>query len=87
MKFSLSLHIYSPKIESFRQIAFDQGISQKDCNAVAEVEGSLICNPSDVKDHLQKSNVGPRSLVFDLDHVYSGEPNKVVTFCKNIRQC
>lgn len=44
MKFSLGLHVYSPKIEMFQQIAMVKGVQNKDCDVVAEVNGILECD-------------------------------------------
>lgn len=54
MKFSLSLHVYSPKVEMFQQIALVRGI-QEECEAVADVNGELTCDPEQVASLLKAS--------------------------------
>ena len=46
MKFSLGLHVYSPKIEMFQQIAMVQGVPKHNCDAVAEVNSKMTCDPA-----------------------------------------
>lgn len=47
LKLALSLHIYSPKIEMYAQIAIDKNLP-KDCPVVLDVNNNLLCN--DLKD-------------------------------------
>jgi UDP-glucose:glycoprotein glucosyltransferase len=54
MRFSLGLHVYSPKIEMFQQIAMVQGVPKQKCEAVAEVNGKLTCDPSLIKTFLNE---------------------------------
>ena len=54
MKFSLALHVYSPKVEMFQQIALVRGVPE-DCEAVADVNGELTCNPEKVASLLESS--------------------------------
>lgn len=49
MKFSLGLHVYSPKLEMFQQIAMVQGVPEQKCETVAEINGKLTCDPSLIK--------------------------------------
>lgn len=42
LKLGLSLHIYSPKIEMFSQMAAEKGLPL--CSAVVDVGGNLICD-------------------------------------------
>ena len=54
MRFSLGLHVYSPKIEMFQQIAMVQGVPQQKCEAVIEVNGKLTCDSSLIKTLLNE---------------------------------
>ncbi len=54
MRFSLGLHVYSPKIEMFQQIAMVQGVPEQKCEAVAAVNGKLTCDPSLIKTLLNE---------------------------------
>ena len=47
MRFSLGLHVYSPKVEMFQQIALVRGVSNE-CEAAADVDGELTCDPEKV---------------------------------------
>lgn len=42
LKLGLSLHIYSPKLQMFKQIAIERGLP--DCPAVADIGGQLTCD-------------------------------------------
>ena len=53
MKFSLGLHVYSPKIEMFHQVAMVQGVGKLNCDAVAVVNGKLTCEPSEIDSFLK----------------------------------
>lgn len=53
MRFSLGLHVYSPKIEMFHQIAAVNGVPQLKCDAVAEVNGKLTCDPIEILNLLE----------------------------------
>lgn len=54
MKFSLGLHVYSPKIELFQQIAMVQEVPKKNCDAVAELNGILECDPGQIQKLLNE---------------------------------
>lgn len=56
MKFSLGLHVYSPKIEMFQQIAMVQEVPKQNCEAVVEINGKLECDPSQIKKLLIEKN-------------------------------
>ncbi|KAL7645301.1 UNVERIFIED_CONTAM: hypothetical protein RMT77_003687 [Armadillidium vulgare] len=71
LKFSLALRIYSPKIESFRQIALDRGIQNAECDIVVDINGDLICDPSRL-DSVVKTAGKSQISVFTVDHIYPG---------------
>ena len=50
MKFELSLHSYSPKVEMFQQVANDRGVQHMDCQAVIEYNGQLSCEVPQIQD-------------------------------------
>ena len=54
MKFSLGLHVYSPKVEMFLQIALVRGV-EGECEAAADVTGELTCDPEKVSSLLEGS--------------------------------
>lgn len=43
LKLGLSLHIYSPKVQMFWQIASERQLPHK-CDVVADIGGTLTCN-------------------------------------------
>ncbi|XP_046391867.1 UDP-glucose:glycoprotein glucosyltransferase 1 isoform X2 [Ischnura elegans] len=69
MKFALSLHIHSPRVEMFAQIAFDR-ILPSECVAVADVGGQLTCNVNEVGGLLSNVEKDNKIELFDLDHKY-----------------
>ncbi|GFT29178.1 UDP-glucose:glycoprotein glucosyltransferase 1 [Trichonephila clavipes] len=68
LKFSLALRAYSPTIEMFHQIAYDQTFPTN-CKAVADIGGTYACDPKTLKSQLSSSRGGSeRSLQTKLDH-------------------
>lgn len=53
LRFSLGLHIYSPKIAMFQQIAQGRPLPAG-CDTVADVAGRLTCRPQDVESLAQE---------------------------------
>lgn len=56
LKFGIALHIYSPKIEMFGQIA-SQIEEMTDCPAVVDIGNTFICDISDVKPTIEKVSI------------------------------
>lgn len=54
MRFSLGLHVYSPKIEMFQQIAMVQGVPKQNCDAVVDINGKLTCDPKQINTLLSE---------------------------------
>jgi len=54
LKFSLSMHIYSPRIEMYAQMAADQGIQ---CSTSVEIDGQFVCSIDKLKNVLQQITV------------------------------
>lgn len=81
LKFSLALRIYSPKIESFRQIALDRGIQNAECDIVVDINGQLICDSSKIDDAI-KSASNLQTSIFTVDHIYPGgtEVSEVILY-------
>lgn len=52
MKLALSLHVYSPKVQMFGQIALERKMPL--CTAVADVAGQLTCDVIQMKDIIEK---------------------------------
>jgi UDP-glucose:glycoprotein glucosyltransferase len=50
LKLALSMRIYSPRIEMYAQMARERGIDEVQCSgAVADVGGTLVCDPADLE--------------------------------------
>lgn len=64
MKLALSLHIYSPKIEMYAQIAIDRNIPT-DCAIVLDINNNLFCNLEDVDKYLK--NVSFNNLWYNIN--------------------
>lgn len=54
LKFSLSMHIYSPRIEMYAQMAADRGLQ---CSTSVEIDGELVCSVEELKKVLQRISV------------------------------
>lgn len=52
LKLGLSLHIYSPKVEMFGQIAAARDLPG--CPIVADVGGKLTCDMTEMKEYITK---------------------------------
>lgn len=50
LKFSLSMHTYSPRIEMYAQMAADRGIK---CSTTVEIDGELVCSIEKLKNILK----------------------------------
>lgn len=78
LKFSLSMRIYSPKIEMFRQIALGRGVTMdKNCGAVADVNGQLTCDVSEMKQFAEAGG-GTKPVTYEVDHHYPGGENSKI---------
>ncbi|GBM24555.1 UDP-glucose:glycoprotein glucosyltransferase 1 [Araneus ventricosus] len=75
LKFSLSLRAYSPTIEMFHQIAYDQHFPA-DCKAVADVGGAYACDTKTLKS-LLSSSFRNASNVYQVDHIYPSVSHSV----------
>lgn len=51
LKFSLSMHTYSPRIEMYAQMAADRGVQ---CSATVEIDGELVCSIDKLKNILKR---------------------------------
>lgn len=77
LKISLSLRIYSPKIEMYRQLAVDKGLPS-DCRAVASVNGEMLCSVDAMKKAIEAASSGSKAEVYKIDHHFpGGEGSKV----------
>ncbi|UYV70608.1 UGGT1 [Cordylochernes scorpioides] len=67
LKYSLSLRVYSPVIETFRQMG--QGHLPEDCDTVAEVGGTFVCDISQLQELLAKEP-SQAPAIYKMDHRY-----------------
>lgn len=63
LKFSLSMHIYSPRIEMYAQIAADQGIK---CSTTVEIDGQFVCSVETLKNVLNKITVSFKHFMYNI---------------------
>jgi len=61
LKFSLSMHTYSPRIEMYAQMAADRGIQ---CSTTVEIDGELVCSIEELKKILQRISVSINSTYY-----------------------
>lgn len=52
LKLSLSLHIYSPKVQMFQQIASEQNLPT--CQCVVDVGGQVSCDLNEIRSLIEK---------------------------------
>lgn len=76
LKLGLSLHIYSPKIQMFNQIASERNLPE--CPTVVDVNGHLICSLDELKNYFKKSplQVKDRVEIFNVDTHFPGSQNR-----------
>ena len=87
LQLSLSLRIYSPKLEMFRQIALERGVQAtetKDCSFVVDVNGELSCEVDRLLELVKAATDKPKPITYNIDHQFpGGEDNKVVNLSEN----
>jgi hypothetical protein len=57
LKLALSLHIYSPKLEMYSQMAVERGVCDISCPVVADVAGKLTCHVEEMKKLITQKQV------------------------------
>lgn len=57
LKLALSLHIYSPKVKMYSQMAIERGVSALSCPVVADVAGKLTCCVEEMKKFISEKEV------------------------------
>ncbi|KAK4879085.1 hypothetical protein RN001_007231 [Aquatica leii] len=78
LKLGLSLHIYSPKIEMFMQIAMEKDFPS--CRTIVEVGESFMCDVKEIEPFIKKASKKASSNidVYNVDTHYPGSENKSV---------
>lgn len=66
LKFSLSMHVYSPRIEMYAQMAADRGVQ---CSTSVEIDGELVCSVEALKKALKQIMVCCYFLFMYLIHM------------------
>ncbi|CAG9863529.1 unnamed protein product [Phyllotreta striolata] len=75
LKLGLSLHIYSPKIQMFEQIV--QELNLPNCPSIADIGGTVVCNPEDVRSLLDTPSKNPaRPDLYRIDNHFPGSANR-----------
>lgn len=78
LKFAVALHVYSPRIEMYNQMALERGVS---CKTSVDVMGTTVCQPDKLQavvDKVLAEENLKRLETFRLDHHYPGSENKTV---------
>ncbi|XP_054270383.1 UDP-glucose:glycoprotein glucosyltransferase-like isoform X1 [Macrosteles quadrilineatus] len=76
LKLSVSLHVYSPRVEMYHQMALERGVK---CPAAVDVAGTVVCEPHKIEEAVKEALARPdlsRLETFRLDHHYPGSENK-----------
>ncbi|KAL0281658.1 UNVERIFIED_CONTAM: hypothetical protein PYX00_002578 [Menopon gallinae] len=77
LKLALSLHIFSPKIEMYGQMASQRGLPQSRCPAAVDYDGKLYCHEEDFKSQFRKTEALPKRIeTYRIDHHYPASENK-----------
>ncbi|KAG5893498.1 hypothetical protein JTB14_010548 [Gonioctena quinquepunctata] len=75
LKFGLALHIYSPEVQMFGQIAQERKLPP--CPTVADVGGELTCDIEELKSLVNKPNDDyARISLYKVDTHYPGSANR-----------
>ncbi|XP_074027064.1 UDP-glucose-glycoprotein glucosyltransferase [Leptinotarsa decemlineata] len=78
LKLGLSLHIYSPKVQMFGQIARERKLPS--CSTVADVGGVLTCDLKELESLLRKQEGNLAQIeVFKVDTHFPGSANHSLT--------
>lgn len=67
LKLSVSLHVYSPKIEMYSQMALERGLN---CPAAVDVAGTIVCSVDKIEEAVNQVLV--RKHNDNLSVVYLG---------------
>lgn len=68
LKYSLALRAYSPAVEMFHQIAYDQKLPDE-CETVVQVNGKFLCDPAQLNSFLDSKSI-LNSRTYKFDHIY-----------------
>ncbi|CAH1398887.1 unnamed protein product [Nezara viridula] len=78
LEFALSLHVYSPRVEMFNQIAKEKEIS---CQTAVDIGGTVICDCDKILDNINEVRASSEvnsEEVLRVDHKYSNSDGIVV---------
>ncbi|VVC24565.1 Nucleotide-diphospho-sugar transferases,Glycosyl transferase, family 8,UDP-glucose:Glycoprotein [Cinara cedri] len=76
LKFALSMHIYSPRIEMYAQMAADRGVK---CSTSVEINGELICSVEKLDQVLKQiiaEGIKIPCETYHIDHHHPSSKNK-----------
>ncbi|KAJ3654931.1 hypothetical protein Zmor_014082 [Zophobas morio] len=75
LKLGLSLHIYSPKVQMFQQIAGERNLPN--CPAIADIGGTFTCDADKIKSLIDNYKEGENKVdVYNVDTHYPGSENR-----------
>ncbi|CAH1979814.1 unnamed protein product [Acanthoscelides obtectus] len=75
LKLGLSLHIYSPKVQMFKQIAEERNLPQ--CSCAADVSGKLTCDLEELDRLIEKPQEDKKQMdLYQVDNHYPGSANR-----------
>ncbi|KAJ8920947.1 hypothetical protein NQ315_015740 [Exocentrus adspersus] len=77
LKLGLSMHVYSPKVQMYKQIAQERDLLP--CPTVADVKGILTCSVAELKKLIRNptSDYGNIDL-YKIDHHFPGSANRSI---------
>ncbi|XP_028131393.1 UDP-glucose:glycoprotein glucosyltransferase [Diabrotica virgifera virgifera] len=75
LKLGLSLHVYSPKVQMFAQIA--QELRLPDCPSVADIGGTVVCNVEDINSLINEPSENHKRIeLHRIDNHFPGSANR-----------
>ena len=69
VRFSMSLRTESPKLEMYRHLALDRGVTDLHCPVVFDINDQLTC---DLPDVIARDEGVDPAVIYAADHVYAG---------------
>ncbi|XP_063224607.1 UDP-glucose:glycoprotein glucosyltransferase isoform X2 [Bacillus rossius redtenbacheri] len=75
LKLGLSLHVDSPKVEMFMQMAKERGVPATHCPAAVDVQGQLSCSAEELVRLVRQGPGGRAPELFAVDHHFPGSRN------------
>ncbi|CAH1102652.1 unnamed protein product [Psylliodes chrysocephalus] len=75
LKLGLSLHVYSPKVQMYEQIAHE--LKLPDCQSIADIGGNVVCNIEDIKAIIDGPTENHKKIdIYRIDNHFPGSANR-----------